>query len=119
MALRSRDRSDPQTLAIPRGQIAIAAGHAKPGDRKLVVKAERGQTEYGICSTTFLDLAFRTDSYQLTVDFHDDGSWSYVSDTMLMVKGRDEPFLHRDHNRLSKIGEPDLNPWAKIAKGAA
>ena len=107
-----------QTLAIPRGQIAIAAGHAKPGDRKLVVKAERGQTEYGICSTTFLDLAFRTDSYQLTVDFHDDGSWSYVSDTMLMVKGRDEPFLHRDHNRLSKIGEPDLNPWAKIAKGA-
>jgi hypothetical protein len=108
-----------QTLAIPRGQIAIAAGHAKPGDRKLVVKAERDQTEYGICSTTFLDLAFRTDSYQLTVDFHDDGSWSYVSDTMLMVKGRDEPFLHRDHNRLSKIGEPDLNPWAKIAKGAA
>ena len=108
-----------QTLAIPRGQIAIAAGHAKPGDRKLIVKAERGQTEYGICSTTFLDLAFRTDSYQLTVDFHDDGSWSYVSDTMLMVKGRDQPFLHRDHNRLSKIGEPDLNPWAKIAKGGA
>ncbi|MBD3731239.1 MAG: FABP family protein [Sphingopyxis sp.] len=108
-----------QTLAIPRGQIAIAAGHAKPGDRKLVLKAERGQTEYGICSTTFLDHAFRTDSYQLTVDFHDDGSWSYVSDTMLMVKGRDEPFLHRDQNRLSKIGEPDLNPWAKIAKGAA
>lgn len=108
-----------QTLAIPRGQIAIAAGHAKPGDRKLVLKAERGQTEYGICSTTFLDLAFRTDSYQLTVDFHDDGSWSYVSDTMLAVKGRDEPFLHRDHNRLSKIAEPDLNPWAKIVRGAA
>ena len=108
-----------QTLAIPRGQIAIAAGHAKPGDRKLVLKAERGQTEYGICSTTFLDLAFRTDSYQLTVDFHDDGSWSYVSDTMLAVMGRDEPFLHRDHNRLSKIAEPDLNPWAKIVRGAA
>ena len=107
-----------QTLAIPRGQVAIAAGHAKPDDRKLVVKAVRGQTEYGICSTTFLDLAFRTDSYQLTVDFHDDGTWSYVSDTMLMVKGRDEPFLHRDHNRLTKIGEPDLNPWAKIVKGA-
>lgn len=108
-----------QTLAIPRGQIAIAAGHAKPGDKKLVLRAERGQTEYGICSTTFLDLAFRTDSYQLSVDFHDDGSWSYVSDTMLMVKGREEPFLHRDHNRLSKVGEPDLNPWAKIVRGAA
>lgn len=108
-----------QTLAIPRGQVAIAAGHAKPDDRKLVVKAVRGQTEYGICSTTFLDLAFRTDSYELAVDFHDDGTWSYVSDTMLMVKGRDESFLHRDHNRLTKVGEPDLNPWAKIVKGAA
>lgn len=108
-----------QTLAIPRGQIAIAAGHAKPGDKRLVVKAERGQTEYGICSTTFLDLAFRTDSYELAVDFHDDGSWSYVSDTMLMVKGRDELFRHRDHNRLTKIAEPDLNPWARIVRGAA
>ena len=107
-----------QTLAIPRGQIAIAAGHAKPDDSRLVVKAERGQTEYGICSTTFLDLAFRTDSYELTVDFHSDGSWSYVSDTMLMVKGRNELFRHRDHNRLTKVGEPDLNPWAKIARGA-
>lgn len=107
-----------QTLAIPRGQIAIAAGHAKPDDSRLVVKAERGQTEYGICSTTFLDLAFRTDNYELTVDFHSDGSWSYVSDTMLMVKGRNELFRHRDHNRLTKVGEPDLNPWAKIARGA-
>jgi len=108
-----------QTLAIPRGQIAIAAGHAEPDARRLVVKAERGQTEYGICSTTFLDLAFRTDSYELTVDFHDDGSWSYVSDTTLIVKGRDEPFLHRDRNKLVKVAEPDLNPWAKIVKGAA
>lgn len=108
-----------QTLAIPRGQIAIAAGHAEPDARRLVVKAERGTSEYGICSTTFLDLAFRTDSYELTVDFHDDGSWSYVSDTTLVVKGRDAPFLHRDRNTLVKIAEPDLNPWAKIVKGAA
>jgi hypothetical protein len=106
-----------QTLAIPRGQIAIAAGHAEPDAKRLVVKATRGETEYGICSTTFLDLAFRTDAYQLTIDFHDDGSWSYVSDTTLVVKGREEPFLHRDRNKLVKIAEPDLNPWAKITRG--
>ena len=108
-----------QTLAIPRGQIAIASGNAQPDAKRLVVKAERGQTEYGICSTSFLDLAFRTDSYELTIDFHDDGSWSYVSDTMLMVKGQSELFRHRDHNRLVKVAEPDLNPWARIVKGAA
>lgn len=107
-----------QTLAIPRGQIAIAAGHAEPDAKRLVLTAERGQTEYGICSTTFLDLAFRTDKYQISVDFHEDGGWSYVLDTTLMVKGQSEPFLHRDRNRLTKIAEPDLNPWAKIARSA-
>ncbi len=101
-----------QTVAIPRGQVAIAAGHAEPDASRLILTAERGQTEYGICSTTFLDLAFRTDSYRIEVDFHDDGSWSYVLDTMLMVRGRDEPFLHRDRNRLTKLAEPDRNPWA-------
>ncbi len=107
-----------QTLAIPRGQIAIAAGHAEPDAKKLTLKAMRGQTEYGICSTTFLELAFRTDSYEITVDFHDDGTWSYISDTTLIVKGQSEPFLHRDRNRLTKIAEPHLNPWAKIVRQA-
>ncbi len=106
-----------QTLAIPRGQIAIAAGHAEADAKRLVLKATRGDTEYGICSTSFLDLAFRTDAYQISVDFHDDGSWSYISDTTLVVKGREELFLHRDRNTLVKIAEPDLNPWAKIARG--
>lgn len=103
-----------QTVSIPRGQVAIAAGHAEAGATKLVLTAERGQTDYGICSTTFLEMAFRTDRYSIEVDFHDDGSWSYVSDTTLLVRGQDEPFLHRDRNTLAKIAEPDLNPWARI-----
>jgi hypothetical protein len=108
-----------QSLAIPRGQVAIAAGHAEADALRLVVEAKRGQTEYGICSTTFLELAFRTDSYRLEVEFHEDGSWSYVSDTTLVVKGQDEPFLHRDRNHLTRIGEADLNPWARIVRDKA
>lgn len=103
-----------QTVAIPRGQVAIAAGRAEPDATKLSLKAERGQTEYGICSTTFLELAFRTDSYSIEVDFHSDGSWSYVLNTVLQVRGQPEPFLHRDENHLVKIAEPDPNPWAKL-----
>jgi len=38
-----------QTLSIPRGQTAIAAGKASPGDNKLVLSDERGSNEYGIC----------------------------------------------------------------------
>ena len=36
-----------------------------------------------------------------------------------MVRGRDDPFEHRDRNRLSKVAEPDLNPWAKIVQAAS
>ncbi len=108
-----------QSLAIPRGQVAIAAGHADAEDRKLVLTAERGQTEYGICSTTFLELAFRTDSYRIEVEFHDDGSWSYVSDTTLMVRGRDAPFRHRDRNRLTKVADPTPNPWSRSTEATA
>ena len=102
-----------QTLSIPRGQTALAGGQATADAKTLVVEAKRGATDYGICSTTFLELAFRTDSYRLEVTFHEDGTWSYVSDTTLIVHGRDEPFLHRDRNRLTKVAEADLNPWLK------
>lgn len=101
-----------QTVAIPRGQVALAAGHAAPDARTLLLEAKRGPTDYGICSTTFLELAFRTDAYRIEVTFHDDGSWSYVSDTTLIVRGRETPFLHRDRNRLTRIAEPTPNPLA-------
>ena len=103
-----------QTLSIPRGQVAIASGRAAPGDDKLVLTAERGSTEYGICSTAFLEHAFRTDRYQIEVTFHPDGSWSYVQETILMVRGQAEPFIHRDRNTLAKVSEPKPNPLMQI-----
>jgi len=99
-----------QSLSIPRGQTALASGHAKPDDTRLVVSAARGQTNYGICSTDFLEYAFRTDSYRLEITFNPDGSWSYVSQTMLKVRGRDALFEHRDANTLVKVAEPEQNP---------
>ena len=105
-----------QSLAIPRGQVALASGHAGQDDVKLNVSSERGKTDYGICSTDFLERAFTTDSYRLDVEFHADGSWSYVSETVLDVRGQG-PFRHIDRNRLSKVGEADLNPWLKIVRG--
>ncbi len=108
-----------QTVAIPRGQVALAAGHAAPDARTLLLSAVRGSTEYGIASTAFLEWAFRTDSYALEVTFHDDGRWSYVADTMLKVRGRDEPFRHRDRNTLVKVGEPTPNRLMRLNKQTA
>ncbi|HTM95248.1 MAG TPA: heme-binding beta-barrel domain-containing protein [Croceibacterium sp.] len=106
-----------QSLAIPRGQVALSAGHAGANDTKLAVQSKRGETEYGIASTFFLEQAFRTESFRLEIEFHLDGSWSYISDTTLLVRGQAEPFLHRDRNHLRKVAEPDLNPWLKIIRG--
>ena len=107
-----------QTLAIPRGQTALASGHGKAGDDTIVVEARRGETGYGICSTAFLEYAFRTDSYRLELTFNADGGFSYVSDTMLAVHGRDEPFRHRDRNTLVKVAEAKPNPLALIRTSA-
>jgi hypothetical protein len=108
-----------QTLAIPRGQVALASGRAAPDGSGLVVRAERGGPSYGICSTDFLEWAFRTDSYELDVRFNPDGGWSYVSTTLLQVRGRSEPFRHVDRNTLVKVGDPRPNPLARIAAGEA
>ena len=108
-----------QTLALPRGQVALASGQAAADADRIVLTAQRGTTEYGICSTAFLEYAFRTDAYRLEVTFNPDGSWSYVSDTTLIVRGRAEPFLHRDRNTLVKVKEPTPNPLAQILRARA
>ena len=108
-----------QTVALPRGQVALASGRAAADGSGLVVRAERGVPGYGICSTDFLEWAFRTDSYEFEVSFGADGGWSYVSTTLLQVRGRPEPFRHIDRNRLAKIAEPKPNPLALIRAGKA
>ena len=103
-----------QSLGIPRGQVALASGHATPDAKTLVLTASRGQCEYGICSTTFLEYAFRTDSYAIEITFHEDGSWSYVSDTMLVVRGQKEPFRHRDQNTMVRVAAATPNPLMRL-----
>jgi hypothetical protein len=99
-----------QTLAIPRGQIALAKGFAAPDATSFKVSARRGETENGICSTIFLEQAFKTLSYEIQVTFNADGTWSYFEDTVLMVQGQAEPFHHEDSNTLTKVAEPKPNP---------
>ncbi len=103
-----------QSLSIPRGQTALAAGHAKEGDDTLTLTATRGETGYGICSTAFLEYAFRTDSYVIALTFEGEDAFSYDIRTMLLVHGRTEPFEHHDRNRLRRVGGPQPNPLMRI-----
>lgn len=101
-----------QTLAIPRGQVAMAVGKAAPDATEFALAAKRGSETYGICSNPFLEYAFRTLEYRIKVTIGAADTWSYDEDTLLMVRDQSEPFHHTDRSVLTKIGEPRPNPLA-------
>lgn len=98
------------TLAIPRGQIAMAEGIAKPGDKEIRLHAERGHMVNGICSNPFLEEAFLTKSWDIVFKFHEDGTFSYEQVTKLEIPGVKGDFEHTDTNRLHMIEAPRPNP---------
>ena len=101
------------SLAIPRGQVAMAVGKAAPDARSFELSATRGLETFGICSNPFLEYAFRTLEFRIKVSINADRTWSYDEDTVLLVKGRREPFHHTDRSVLTKVGEPTPNPLAR------
>jgi len=103
------------TLSIPRGQVAMASGFATADATSFELAATRGTEVYGICSNPFLEHAFQTVEFRIKVTTHPDGRWSYDQDTVMRIRGRDEPFHHTDRNTLTRIGEAMRNPLAPPA----
>ena len=103
------------TLAIPRGQVLLAAGPAEADATEFELTAAVGSEIYGILSNPFLDRAFRTTSYRVHVTINDDGTWSYEEEGVLTIPGRDEPFHHIDRNTLHKVADATPNPLAGLA----
>jgi hypothetical protein len=104
-----------QTLTIPRGQTAMAVGKATADATSFELVATRGSETYGICSNPFLDYAFQTIEYRIKVEINPDGTWGYDEDTVLMIRGKTEPFHHTDRNVLTRIELPTPNPLARKA----
>ena len=105
------------SLTIPRGQIVLAMGQTTTDATSFEVKAERGSTVNGICSSPFLEAAFRTDSFRMVVTLNANDTWSYFEDTVLQVHGRAEPYHHTDRNTLVRVAPPVPNPLAAEATG--
>ena len=103
------------TLGIPRGEVLLAGGTAEPDADEFEVHAALGSEVYGILSNPFLDQAFRTLSYRMTVTVHPNATWSYEEEGVLDIPDRDEPFSHIDRNTLTRIGPPTPNPLAQAA----
>jgi hypothetical protein len=100
------------SLSIPRGQIAMAVGHATPGATAFRLEAVRGSETNGIVSNPFLERAFKTLRVTIDVTVHANGTWSYQQDTVMAIVGTEEAFHHTNRNTLQKIGEARPNPLA-------
>ena len=101
------------TVAIPRAQVALLGGTAAADATEFELRARRGDPGYGICSSPFLEYAFRTLEVRVRVTAHPDGTWAYEEDTVMAVRGRPEPVHHTDANTLTRIAEPTPNPLAR------
>jgi hypothetical protein len=66
----------------------------------------------GICSNPFLEHAYKTIEWSITVSVNGDGTFSYEEETLLRIPGRPEPFRHTDRNTLRRIAPPVPNPTA-------
>lgn len=100
------------TLTIPRGQIVMAVGKAAPDARTFELVATNDDVNFGIRSAPFIEDNFKTVEFRITVTIHDDGTWGYEEDTVMMIKGQDEPFHHTDKNLLHKVADATPNPLA-------
>lgn len=100
------------TLTIPRAQVVMAGGKASADAKEFSLLATHDAEHFGIRSSPFLDYAFKTVEFRIKVTINADGTWTYDEDTVLMIRGKTEPFHHTDRNTLVKIAEPTPNPLA-------
>jgi len=100
------------SLSIPRGQVVLAGGTAAADATSFTVSARLGDPNFGIVTSPFLDYAFHTVSFDMTVTVDGADEWSYEQTTVLEVRGTSGPFPHTDHNTLTRVGPPALNPMA-------
>ena len=101
------------TLAMPRGQVAMAGGTAAADASMFEVASRLGDPHFGIITNPFLDYGFRTVSFTMTVTVSSDVEWSYHQDTLLEVHGTSSPFHHTDSNTLTRQAAATPNPMAQ------
>jgi hypothetical protein len=90
---------------IPRGQVLIASGNVAPDATSFDLKAEHGSTTNGILSNTYLEEHARAVSFEVHIDIHDDGRWSYSENSVLAMSNLDANLDHTDKNTLTRVEE--------------
>ncbi len=91
-------------FVVPRGITVLAGGITQPDATEFTLHAKQGDPQYSIGENKYLAKNASTLSYDVTVTINDDGTWTYDEVTMLQMVEMPEPFAHKDHNTLHKVG---------------
>jgi hypothetical protein len=91
-------------FVVPRGVVVNAGADVAYNATNFTLVAEVGSSVYGIASNPFLDAAYRTERFELTVTVNADGSMSYMQDTVLKLKNLPDLFHPTDGNTMRKVG---------------
>lgn len=90
-------------FVVPRGVVVNAGGTIAADARRFTLAADVGSAVFGVMSNPFLDDVYRTVRFEMTVNYNDDGSFTYEQNTQLVMRNSPVPFDHTDRNTLRKI----------------
>ena len=100
--LDSQAKQVMRCFIVPRAVVVNAGGSAEPQATTFTLSADVGSETFGVMSNPFLDTAFKTVRYELTVTIQGKEQWSYKEDTQLQIHGQPSLFHHTDKNVLTK-----------------
>lgn len=103
MALGRGSETGHEVFFGAQGNCRYRGGTAAENDKSFQLTADLGSVTYGICSSLFLDKAFKTLRYELPVTLNEDGTLSYEEDTHREVAGKSGVFHHTDRNTLTRV----------------
>ncbi|MBL4774762.1 MAG: FABP family protein [Mariprofundus sp.] len=88
---------------VPRGVVINAGGDAEMDSVSFHLSAKVGSETYGILSNQYLDKSYKTMQYELDINIHADGRFSYQEDTQLWIPVKQSIFHHTDQNTLTRM----------------
>jgi len=92
-----------KSFTVPRGYTVMAGGPAEANAKSFRMEANLGSETYGINSNQWLAGEFKTTHYEISIEVHDENSFSYDEDTVIEITGQQEPFHHTDRNTLTRV----------------
>lgn len=98
-----QNRQVMRNVVFGRGIAILAGSTAQPRDRELHFNAKPGDLTYGVLQNHYLIERAEIKDFTSSFTFHDDGTFSYVSDLLLRLTATGTEMHHTDKNTLHRV----------------